>query len=207
MSSVERSVHEAARVIPRAYHLAVDGTAVGMHVEHVHEHADLQRVAIEMGIAGALDLDDLAVGGREHGVLLRRHDARRIAEELQDEDEHERAQHRECPLPERAERDGERCGDRDEGPALAGKEWMRIVRHGLIRPCPGWSGRALRWRFAARALLGRAIDALVHFLGLLPHRILEPAHPFHRIGGRVVALVRARAAGVPIARHTGAFIE
>ena len=82
---VERRVDEAAGVVPRGDDRAVDRAAIRMHVEHVHEHADLERVAVEIRIARLLDADDLAVGRRKHGVGLARHLARRIAEELRDE--------------------------------------------------------------------------------------------------------------------------
>ena len=45
---VERGVDEAAGVIPRVDDRAVDRAAVRVDVEHVHEHADLERVAVEV---------------------------------------------------------------------------------------------------------------------------------------------------------------
>src|SRR6185503_21241264 len=48
---VERCVQEAASVIPPVDHGAIDGAAVRMDIEYVHEDADLQRVAVEVRIA------------------------------------------------------------------------------------------------------------------------------------------------------------
>jgi hypothetical protein len=39
-------------------------------IEYVHEHADQQRVAVEIRVARLADLDDPAVGGRQHGIRL-----------------------------------------------------------------------------------------------------------------------------------------
>ena len=86
---VERGVEEAAGVVPRGHDHSVDGTAVRMHVEHVHEHADLERVAVEIRIARLPDADDPAVGRGEHGVGIARNGPRRIAKELDDEQHHQ----------------------------------------------------------------------------------------------------------------------
>ena len=48
--------------------------------------------ALEVRIARVLDHDDAAVGGRKHHVLALRDVARRIAEELQDEEREQRGQ-------------------------------------------------------------------------------------------------------------------
>src|SRR5262249_28066660 len=62
---VERGVDEGAGEVPLLLHRAVDRRAVGVDVEDVHEHADLQRVALEVWILRASDEDDAAVCGRD----------------------------------------------------------------------------------------------------------------------------------------------
>ena len=103
-----------------------------MDIEHVHEHADLQRIALEIRIAALLDCHNSAVRRRQHGIRLRRHDTRRIAEELQHEQRREPREHGQDPvLADRQQQcDDER--DRDEQPAFARDDWMRIVRHAPI---------------------------------------------------------------------------
>jgi hypothetical protein len=60
---VEGGIEKAAGVIPGVDDAAVDRTAVRMNIEHVHEHADLESIAVEVGIAALPDGNDLAVGG------------------------------------------------------------------------------------------------------------------------------------------------
>src|SRR5215470_9922767 len=62
-SLVELGVDEAAGVVPLVVHRAVHRAAVRVHVEHIHENADLERIAFEIRIARPLDGDDPAVGG------------------------------------------------------------------------------------------------------------------------------------------------
>src|SRR4051812_41539076 len=97
-----------------------------MNVEHVHEHADLQSVALEPGIAGPSDLDDAAVGGRNHGARGGGNGARRVAEELQDEERAEPQRHRPPPAEGEADNESDRHGNPEEWPALAGDDGMRV---------------------------------------------------------------------------------
>ena len=83
---VERRVDEGAGEVPALLHRAVDRRAVRVHVEHVHEHADLERVALQVRVLRPAHLDHAAVGGRQHRARVVGHLARRIAEELQDEE-------------------------------------------------------------------------------------------------------------------------
>ena len=63
---VERRVDEAAGVIPAIGYRAVDRAAVRMDIEYVHEHADLEGIAIEIRIARGAHHDDAAVRRRQH---------------------------------------------------------------------------------------------------------------------------------------------
>jgi hypothetical protein len=85
-----------------------------MHVEHVHEHADLERVAVEIRIARLLDADDLAVRRGKHGIGLARHLARRIAEELGDEQHGEPRDESEEPESGPRQTDGDDDGEGEE---------------------------------------------------------------------------------------------
>src|SRR5690349_21110190 len=58
---VERRVEEAPREVPALLDRAVDRRPVGVHVEHVHEDADLQRLALEVRIDRLADPDDASV--------------------------------------------------------------------------------------------------------------------------------------------------
>jgi hypothetical protein len=126
---VEVGVDEPAGEVLDALDRAVDAGAVAVHVEHVHEHADQQRVAVGVGVADLLDLDDAAIGRRQHDALLGRHRARRVAEELHDEGQREPAQHREEPGQEERREHRDEEGDRDEGPALLGEDRVGVI-HG-----------------------------------------------------------------------------
>src|SRR6266496_987688 len=79
---VESGVHEAPGMVPALLYLAVHRRAVGMDVEDIHKHADLDGLTLEIGIAGSLHRDDSSVGGRDHGVRVAGHLARRIAKKL-----------------------------------------------------------------------------------------------------------------------------
>ena len=101
-----------------------------MRVEHVHEHADLQRIAVEVGVAAFFHRDDAAVGGRDHGVGIVRNVARRVAEELQDEKRHQPERNR-PPSPQVP--DDQRSDDcrGEERPAFPGDDGVGIRGHGL----------------------------------------------------------------------------
>ena len=59
---VQIGVEEFAGEVLGALDGAVDRRAVGMHVEHVHEHADLDRLAIGVRVVAADDVDHPSVG-------------------------------------------------------------------------------------------------------------------------------------------------
>src|SRR5216684_1518600 len=65
---VERSVHEASGIVPALLHLAVHRRAVGVHVEDVHEHADLDRFAPEIRIARRPDRKSTRLNS-SHGYI------------------------------------------------------------------------------------------------------------------------------------------
>src|SRR6266705_6544539 len=84
-SLIESGVDEAPGMVPAPLHTAVHGRAVGMYVEDIHKHADLDGLTLEVGIAGPLHCDDSSVGWRDHGVRVAGHLPRRIAKKLQHE--------------------------------------------------------------------------------------------------------------------------
>src|SRR5487761_1919293 len=123
---VQRGIDETAGVVKDLLYLAVHRRAIGVNVEHVHEYADLDRVAVEIGVAHFLHCHDAAVRGRHHRLRITRHLARRIAEKLQHEhgDEPERNRPKETE-PGHQRRRGD--GEREEGPAFPGDKGVRIV--------------------------------------------------------------------------------
>jgi hypothetical protein len=62
-SLVEVGVNKAAGAVPATFDLTLNRAAVGMHVEHIHEHAYLQRIAIEVGIVNPFHRNNAAIGG------------------------------------------------------------------------------------------------------------------------------------------------
>ena len=104
-----------------------------MNVEHVHEDAELERVAVEIGVTCALHLDDATVGRRQHRVGVVRHHAGRIAEELKDEERCEPRQRRHHPPLRDRQEQRDRDGDREIRPAFAGNDRVGIVRHGATQ--------------------------------------------------------------------------
>src|SRR5438105_1152279 len=106
-----------------------------MHVEDVHEDADLQRITVEPGIASIAHEQHAPIGGTQDEALAGRDLARRVAEELQDE---------ECDDPERSRPPAEEIGrerrdrhrEREKGPAFPRDDRMRVVGH-WIPACAG----------------------------------------------------------------------
>ncbi len=193
---VQRGIDERAGVVPRGDDGSVHRAAVRMDVEHVHEDADLERVALQVRVACRLDLDDPAVGRREHGAGIARERARRIAEELQDE---QRGEPREAPRPSQmsghGERDGRDQGQRDEQPALAGDDRMRIVGFHSVSvhrnggrpdntPSPLPLDVAATPADAAPRLLGHAVHPRLAFVRLPLHHVLDAARAIERAGRR-----------------------
>src|SRR6188508_1306945 len=101
-----------------------------MHVEDVHEDADLERRDVAVRIGGVADHDHLPVGRAEHEALVLGNLARRVAEELQDEDRGEPEGQR-PPAEEIRDDRGDDRGEGEEGPALPRDDRMRPVRHQL----------------------------------------------------------------------------
>src|SRR5450631_2690896 len=97
-----------------------------MHIEHIHEHADLERFAARVRIVGLFDNHNSAIRRRQNRVRLLWNGARGIAEELQYEY---------CDNPERDRPGGRKKTDRrseyncdaQKMPALAGDDRVRIV--------------------------------------------------------------------------------
>ncbi len=68
-----------------------------MYREHIHEHADLDRIAIEEGIFGLAGEHHFAVRGRQDQVGICRTSARWIAKELQHEHKQQPGRNRHPP--------------------------------------------------------------------------------------------------------------
>src|SRR6267142_329959 len=124
---VECRVDEAPGMVPALLHPGIHRRAVGMHVEDVHEYADLDRVTVEVGVACPLDRDHAPVGGRDHGTRARRDGSGGIAKELQHE-QHRKPERRRPP----SGKPGDDCGGYsrggEKGPALPGDERMGVTR-------------------------------------------------------------------------------
>src|SRR5487761_2451553 len=123
---VQRGVDETAGVVKDLLYLAVHRRAIGVNVEHVHEYANLDRVAVEVGIARFLHRHDAPVRGRHHRLRITRYLAPGVAEKLQHEhgDEPERNRPKETE-PGHQRRRG--AGEREEGPAFPGDKGVRII--------------------------------------------------------------------------------
>jgi len=78
-------IDESTREIPALLDDAVHRRAVRMHVEHVHEHAQLQGLALHVWIVRAAHLDDAAIGRDSTARGSSGTSRGGIAEELQDE--------------------------------------------------------------------------------------------------------------------------
>src|SRR5487761_2398983 len=70
---VQRGVDETAGVVKDLPHLAIHRCTIGVNVEHVHEYADLDRIAVEVGVAHFLHRHDAPVRGRNHRLRITRH--------------------------------------------------------------------------------------------------------------------------------------
>src|SRR3984893_3640414 len=107
-----------------------------MHVEDVHEHAYLQRLAVEIRVACLFHHHDATVGGRQDRVRLRRNHTRWIAEELDDEHHDEPHRHRRKPPTGERQREGHRCRYRDEQPAFASNDgmWIAAIHRDRSKP-------------------------------------------------------------------------
>ena len=118
---------ETSGVVPRFADYAVDRAAVGMRIEHVHEHAELERIALEVRISGALDHDDTTVGGRQHCVRFGRYRTRRIAEKLEHEHSDQPENDRPGPAGEQRHSDCRHEREREKQPAFARDDGVGIV--------------------------------------------------------------------------------
>src|SRR4029079_438148 len=98
-----------------------------MDIEHVHEHADLERVPIEIRITRGFDQYYAAVRRRQHRLRALRNRARRIAKELKDENEHDPRKYRRHQPADPGQCDRNQRGQAKERPAFAGNDRMRIV--------------------------------------------------------------------------------
>jgi hypothetical protein len=72
-------------MVPALAHQRIGRAAVGVYIEDVHEDADLQRIAIEVGIACSADHHDATVGRCDNDPGSSRNHASRISKELNDE--------------------------------------------------------------------------------------------------------------------------
>src|SRR6266542_5040335 len=129
---VERCVDERSGLVPDLHNDAVDGAAIRMHVEHVHEHADLERIAIEVRVTRALDFQHAPVCRTEHRARPVGRVTRWITKELDDEGDGDPRQDRDRPQRRERQRKRDHDGERDIRPALAGDQRMRIGNfHGM----------------------------------------------------------------------------
>ena len=106
-----------------------------MHVEHVHEHADLEGTPLEPGVIRLFHGNDAAVGRRQHETLPLRCNTRRVAEELQHEQADEPQGRSPGPTPHGRDDHGDDHRAGQERPALTGDDGIRP--RGL-----GWRGNA-----------------------------------------------------------------
>jgi len=105
------------------------GIAVHVHVEHVHEDRDANRLLLEKG--GLVDLgnlDDLAIGRCDHDMLAALAGALRIAKEVcnpdRDDDEHDGGEPERPRTPIEGERkgpSGDQCRNDNEQQSFAGE--------------------------------------------------------------------------------------
>ncbi len=129
---VQRGVEERPGVVPALPHRTVHRRAVGVHVEDVHEYRDLQRIALEIGIAHLLHSHHAAVRRRQPPPADQRGSrAAGSRKELQDEQrDHPQRQRRREPV-EIMDVQGRGNGDRQEQPALPSNQGVRVMRgHG-----------------------------------------------------------------------------
>src|SRR6266540_500987 len=184
---VERGVQEAPGIVPALLHLAVHGRPVGVRIEDVHKYADLDRVALQVGIVGPFHRDDASVGRRDDRLRIARRRPRRVAKKLQHEKRREPERHRPpAPEPARGRRHEDRNGEKR--PAFTGDDRVRVAR----AHC--WLARRSATTVARRSIPAR-VDKLVlldpghHCPQFLPH-------DFDRmLGGHATAREQGRCAG------------
>ena len=137
--ALDSAALETAGMIPGVLHLPVHRAAVGMHVEHVHEDADLQGTALKVGSSAASTVTT-AIRSRKHHVRIPGPGPGRVPEKLQNE--YGGAPERQGPSPaDQPPRHERRC--RDDGqmrPAFPGDEGVGIP--GVIHTQAAESGRA-----------------------------------------------------------------
>jgi hypothetical protein len=131
---IERRIQKTAGVVPPVHDLAGHGTAVGMHVEHVHENTDALCPALDIRIVGFVDDDHLAVGGRKHRVRIRLNRPVRVTEKLDHEYQNDPEWRRPYGTGEEVHRH-RRNGDNSRvHPPLAREKRMISVGHDVLFP-------------------------------------------------------------------------
>lgn len=82
---VERCVEKLACKVFDRKDRALYRSTIRMNIEHVHEHTDLECLAVCVGVVHFFDGHNPPVGGRQHGQFAVRGYAWRVAKELQNE--------------------------------------------------------------------------------------------------------------------------
>ena len=132
---IDRGIQIRARKIFDLGNRAIDRRALRMHVEDIHEHADLQRFAIRIRIMRGFDGDDTAIGRAQHRIRLSRNRPGRVAEELHDEDQNQPEDPRQAEPHERVNQQGNNSRDGNERPAFSRDDRMRVIHGWLLCFC------------------------------------------------------------------------